>query len=82
MQCYSAILQYTGTRILTLFLHCLCSAVARILTLFRFLPGSLNVVVNRESRAFPAEGDWRLGADIFASIAEAWPIEIDMFAAA
>ena len=47
-----------------------------------YLPGSLNALVNRESRALPAEGYWRLGADIFASIAEAWPIEIDMFAAA
>ena len=47
-----------------------------------YLPGSFDVVADMESRALPAAGDWRLCADIVVFIAEAWPIEIDMFAAA
>ena len=47
-----------------------------------YLPGSLNVVVDAESRALPLAGDWRLSPIVFALITGQWPVDIDMFAAA
>ena len=47
-----------------------------------YLPGSLNVVADAESRALTQAEDWRLSADVFTSILDQWPVDIDMFAAA
>ena len=35
-----------------------------------------------ESRALPTVGDWQLCPDAFKSIAEIWPVEIDLFTSA
>ncbi len=45
-----------------------------------YLPGKLNIVADRESRALNDSSDWMLSPPIFQKINKLWPTEIDLFA--
>ncbi|KZS04104.1 Uncharacterized protein APZ42_033037 [Daphnia magna] len=44
-----------------------------------FLPGKLNVIADRESRAKTESSDWKLCERIFQKISLIWPTDIDLF---
>lgn len=75
-----------GTRSITL-----CNLVAditkwceyRSIRLSAFhLPGSLNLIVDRESRTAMDKSDWKLNSRIFQRILTIWQMEVDLFASA
>ncbi len=45
-----------------------------------YLPGKLNVIADRESRAANDSSDWRLSPGLFSKIQRLWHSEIDLFA--
>ncbi len=45
-----------------------------------YLPGSLNVIADKESRSAPDASDWMLRSDLFSRISDLWPVDIDLFA--
>ena len=45
-----------------------------------FVPGVLNTLADAESRRPVSSGDWKLSPLAFASIAETWSVQVDLFA--